>query len=107
MILNFKDISITGEFQKSINFSIASRNDEGILNEILEKTLNTIDPDTRENIHFKWINLKYNTIVDYKLIFEFAFLFVAILLLILYYSYFILFTYKKHNKKKISFHVLQ
>ena len=83
---NFKDISITGEFQKSINFSIASRNDEGILNEILEKTLNTIDPDTRENIHFKWINLKYNTIIDYKLIFEFAFLFIAILLLILYWN---------------------
>ena len=47
---NIHDIGITGQFVESFHLSLASRNDEYILANILEKALASIDENTR--IHF-------------------------------------------------------
>ncbi|RXK11785.1 hypothetical protein CP965_11420 [Halarcobacter mediterraneus] len=83
---HLKDIAITGQFQESFNLSIASRNDEILLNEILEKTLNSIDSITREKIFYKWNNLEYDITIDYNLIAQILFISIVILALILYWN---------------------
>ena len=83
---NLKDIAITGQFQESYDLSIASRNDEVILGNILEKALNSIDSLTKEKILYKWNNLEYDTTIDYNLISQILFISIVVLSLILYWN---------------------
>ena len=83
---NMKDIAITGQFEDTYYLSIASRNDETILNEILEKTLLSIDSNTRTNLINKWKNIKYQVETDYKLVLEILFFGISIIVLFIYWN---------------------
>jgi len=83
---NMKDIAITGQFEDSYSLSIASRNDEGILNEILEKALLSIDSNTRTILINKWKNIKYQIETDYKLILEIIFFGISIIVVFIYWN---------------------
>ena len=83
---NMKDIAITGQFEDTYYLSIASRNDEAILNEILEKALLSIDGNTKTNLINKWNNIKYQVETDYKLVLEILFFGISIIVLFIYWN---------------------
>lgn len=80
--LKAKDISISGQFQESFDMSIASRNDEPILHEILQKALDTIDVQEREQIKNRWQNIVFEVKANYDMaitIFIFSMILVSLL----------------------------
>ncbi len=81
------DLNISGQFKESFFLSIASRNDEPILHEIMEKALGSIDSKDREKVFYKWTHLKYDKVIDYKLVSEILFSSIAILLLFIYWNF--------------------
>jgi len=80
------DVAITGQFQESIALGIASRNDEPILHEILQKALDTIDLKTREEIKNRWSNISYQLAPDYRFMMQLLFFFVVLLGVALYWN---------------------
>jgi PAS domain S-box-containing protein len=80
------DVAITGQFQDGISLGIASRNDEPILHEILQKALDTIDLKTREEIKNRWSYISYHTEPDYAFVMQLVFFFVVLLGVILYWN---------------------
>lgn len=80
------DVAITGQFQDGISLGIASRNDEAILHEILQKALDTIDVKTREEIKNKWSNISYKPVPDYKFMVQMFFFFVVLFGVVLYWN---------------------
>jgi PAS domain S-box-containing protein len=67
------NINITGQFKENLYLSIASRNDEPILNEILEIALMSIKPQTSSNIIDKWNNIKYQVKTDNQILIQLIF----------------------------------
>jgi len=72
------NINITGQFTESYNLSIASRNDEPLLDEVLQKALTSINHNTIDNIVNKWTNINYQVRTDYKILVQ-LFFFASIL----------------------------
>jgi len=66
-------LAISGQFKDVFYLSIATRNDEKILHDIIEKALNSIDENTKNAIIDKWYNINYQVKTDYKLIAQVAF----------------------------------
>ena len=83
---NMSNIGITGQSSKSFNLSIASRNDEPILNKILEKILISIDDRTRNTFMQKWNNIKYQVQPDYKLILQTLFFGIVLVSIFIYWN---------------------
>jgi ABC-type amino acid transport substrate-binding protein/serine phosphatase RsbU (regulator of sigma subunit) len=65
------DIKISGQLNLSINWSIASRNDEEILNDIFQKALDFISFEDKQKIFNKWISIKFEDRIDYTLFYNF------------------------------------
>ena len=78
------DLKIAGKLEFDINLSIATRNDEPILNEIMQKALDTISEDRKRTIIGKWISIKITQEFDYDMFWKVLGVFVIILLVILY-----------------------
>ena len=83
---SIKDLAITGQFEDSFYLSIASNNDEAILNEILEKALLSIDSNTRAELMNKWNNITYQVQTDYEIILEILFLGIIIVVIFIYWN---------------------
>lgn len=66
-------VNITGQFEENFYLSMASRNDEPILNEILEIALMSIEAKSRDNIISKWNNIKYQVKTDYQTLIQLMF----------------------------------
>lgn len=79
-------ISISGKLKQNIELSIASRNDEQILGEILDHFLLTVKPLTKQNLYKKWITYSYKEKVDYTLLFWTLFVVFVILIGTLYWN---------------------
>jgi len=92
----FKDtIKVSGRLDTRIQCSIATRNDEPILNDIIDKVIVSIDANIKEKMFQKWVNFsKTETIVDYTLIW---YILMAVSLLI---SVFIYRQYSLHKSNK-------
>ncbi|MGB5868490.1 MAG: transporter substrate-binding domain-containing protein [Arcobacteraceae bacterium] len=78
------DLKIAGKLNFDIKLSIASRNDEPILNEIMQKALDSIDEDKRRTIIGHWISIKVAQEFDYSNLWKVSGVFLVILLIILY-----------------------
>jgi diguanylate cyclase (GGDEF)-like protein/PAS domain S-box-containing protein len=78
------DLKIAGKLEFDITLSIASRNDEPLLNTIMQKALDTISEEERRTIIGKWIEIKVAQDFDYKLLWQISALFLIIVLIILY-----------------------
>jgi signal transduction histidine kinase/ABC-type nitrate/sulfonate/bicarbonate transport system substrate-binding protein len=90
-------LKIIGKFDYFLELSIASRNDEPLLNTILEKALSSIDEKEKQNILNKWIHVNYQKEVNYILFNKFFAVLIVILgILILIYRQYLL---KKMNKE--------
>jgi polar amino acid transport system substrate-binding protein len=62
------DIKITGKFDDKWLLSIATRNDEPLLKSIMQKALDTISYEQKQQIFNRWTAIKYQDRVDYWLI---------------------------------------
>lgn len=83
---NMGDISITGQLQESYYLSIASRNDEPILNDIMQKILLIINDETKKDLLTKWNNIKYQNQIDYQLIIQIIFLGLVLIGIFIYWN---------------------
>jgi len=91
---SFYNLKIAGKLKKEIPFAMATRIDEQILNDIIEKTLNNISKKEKNDIFNNWISIHFSKEVDYGIIFNIIFIF-----LLLFISLFI-FIYKQNKLKK-------
>ena len=69
------------------NLRIGVRNDEPILRDILNKTIETISSEDIQNIVSKWVSIKYEHIEDYTYLWIAISLFLIILLFFFYRQY--------------------
>jgi diguanylate cyclase (GGDEF)-like protein len=78
------NLKIAGQLEFELEMSIASRKDEPILNEILQKALNDIEQSKIRGIIGKWISIKVEQSFDYTKLMYISLFFLAILLVVLY-----------------------
>jgi len=79
-------VTISGKIKYNVELSIATRNDEPILNKIFESVLLSIDKDTKEKIFNKWIKNNYNLKTDYTLVYQLLFVSLFIILGTMYWN---------------------
>ncbi len=98
------ELKITGRVDEKFTLSIAIRNDQPELLEILEKGLNSIDDKTKQHILNQWISVKYEQGFDYTLFWYILtpFLLLALILLV---SYYILRQYNIRLKEEVNYKV--
>ena len=92
----FKDtIKVSGRLDTRLEYRIATRNDEPILNDILEKIIISIDANVKEKIFQKWINSpNREKVIDYRLIWYILAVASTLIALFIYRQY----SLKKANK---------
>ncbi|MBU3015897.1 transporter substrate-binding domain-containing protein [Poseidonibacter lekithochrous] len=78
------DLKIAGKLEFDIKLSIASRNDEPLLNSIMQKSLDKINEEELRTILKRWIEIKVEEIIDYSKILYLSAFFIIILLLVIY-----------------------
>ncbi len=78
------DLKIAGKLEFNVDLSIASRNDEPLLNSIMQKGLNSLSENEIRTIYGKWVSIKVSQDIDYTLFWQLSALFIVILLLVLY-----------------------
>ncbi len=66
----FGELKISGNFEETWELGIGTRNDEPILKEIFNKAISKISTDEHQSILNKWVAVKYETKIDYILIFR-------------------------------------
>ena len=90
-------IKIIAKLDDVLEAGISSRNDEPILNSILQKALDSIDSEKREEIYNKWVYVNYQKETNYDSLNKFLFIIIGfILVFILFYRQYLL---KKMNEE--------
>ena len=64
---NYNDINISGTFEYGLDISIATRNDEPILNTIMNQVINDISKEDKKEIYNNWFNIDVTNRIDYDL----------------------------------------
>ncbi|PUE63432.1 hypothetical protein B0174_11360 [Arcobacter caeni] len=78
------DLKIAGKLEFNTEISIASRNDEPLLNTIMQKALDSISEEQKRTIIGKWVEIKIAQVFDYTFILQITALFLFIVLAVLY-----------------------
>lgn len=81
---SFVDLKIAGELEFDLNLSIATRNDEPLLQDIMQKALDSISENKIDTIIGKWISIKIAHEADYTTVWKISAVFIFILFVILY-----------------------
>jgi polar amino acid transport system substrate-binding protein len=92
---NIVDVRISGKFDSKWGISIATRNDETMLNSILQKSIERISQEEINSIVSKWIDIKVNPQKDYSSLYK-AIVVFAFILAFAYWRYIEI---KKINKR--------
>ncbi|MGB5867808.1 MAG: transporter substrate-binding domain-containing protein [Arcobacteraceae bacterium] len=82
-LLNLK---ISGKLDLNVNLSIASGVEEPLLQKILEKALDSIGKDEKNEILNSWYKIKYEKTVDYDLVWKIIFISLIIILVFSYWT---------------------
>ncbi len=61
------NLKISGRLENDLKLSIATRNDKPILNDIFNKSIDSISQIEKQEILNKWVNISYSEKIDYKL----------------------------------------
>lgn len=92
-ILNFiimqkhmRDIAITAQFNETIKFSVAVRNDDAGLLEIFEQALADIEPQKLEKLILDWYSIGYEREANYKLLLQIIFVTLVIIATLIYWN---------------------
>ena len=84
-------LKISGKFDETISFGMGTRNDEPILNEILNKTIDEISETKKQEILNKWIYVNYQNNIDNSSIYKIlAIMIVLTFIGILFYRHYLL-----------------
>ncbi|PLY09463.1 MAG: hypothetical protein C0626_10830 [Arcobacter sp.] len=78
------ELKIAGKFDDSLDLSIAIQKDDLALLEIFNKIIKNIPEDKKHEIYNKWVNVKFDSGIDYSIIWKIVLGFLVILLLIGY-----------------------
>ena len=78
------DLKIAGKLEFNIELAIASRNDEPLLNDIMQKALDAIAEEKKRTIINKWVEIKVAQDFDYRILWQASAFFLIIILAILY-----------------------
>ena len=62
------DLKIAGKLEFTIDLSVASRNDELLLNNIMQKAFDSISEEEKRTVVGKWISIKVEQGTDYSLL---------------------------------------
>lgn len=93
------NLKVAGKLEGEWSFSIASRNDEPLLNDIFSKLIDNIPLETHNTILHKWISVKYQESIDYTKLIWIAIVLLIIISIVIYKNR----TIYKINKKMESF----
>ncbi|WP_419765176.1 MAG: ABC transporter substrate-binding protein [Arcobacter sp.] len=77
------NLKIAGKLDTTVGFPMATRNDEAILNDIINKLIINVPLEKNKEILNKWLSIKYEESIDYKTIFYVIGVFSIILLIII------------------------
>ncbi|PLY11030.1 MAG: hypothetical protein C0626_00195 [Arcobacter sp.] len=77
------NLKIAGKLDTIVGFPMATRNDEPILNEIINKLISNVPLEKNKEILNKWLSIKYEENIDYKTILYVIGVFSIILLIII------------------------
>ncbi|WP_320035027.1 transporter substrate-binding domain-containing protein [Halarcobacter sp.] len=80
----YGSLQIAGKFDEQWHLSVGVRNDDPMLLNIFEKIVDSISDETKQRIINKWVTIKYEKSIDYKLFWSIITFLFFILLLILY-----------------------
>jgi len=80
------ELKIASKFDESWELSIAVRNDDITLLNILQKALNSVDDTQVNSILNKWVYVKYEKGVDYTLVWQILFIFLLMLLSFIFWN---------------------
>ena len=80
------DLKIAGKLEFDITLSIASRNDEPLLNSLMQKAIDSISKEQKRSIIGKWISIKVTQEFDYAILWKVSGAFFIILLSVLIYK---------------------
>ena len=83
---HYGDIKIAGKLDIDMQMSIASRIDEPLLQEIMQKGLNTISSQERQGVYNKWISVRVEQVTSYKYLKEILVLFFVVVLASLFWT---------------------
>lgn len=78
------ELIVSSKLDESWSLGVASRNDEPLLNNILNKAIDSISPEHKKQILNKWTSLNYEERIDYYLIFKWVLLTIVIFAIILF-----------------------
>jgi len=84
--LRLNNLQIAGYTKMKYHLSIAVRNDDIVLLNILNKELNKIDISTKNLIYEKWTRKQVEFKTDYTLLWQLGLLFIIILIIILFFN---------------------
>ena len=87
-------LKIAGKLEHEMPFSMSTRVDEPILNNILEKVLNNISIQEKNDIFNKWVSIKFEEEVDYRIVLQIVIIFLLAFIILF------IFMYKQNKLKK-------
>lgn len=80
------DIKISAQLNYSSSPSIATRNDEPLLNSIFQKALDTLSVAEKDRIYNRWVSVRYEKGFDYQLLLEILLATAALVLFMLHWN---------------------
>jgi len=81
---SMSDLKISGKLDEVWALSIATRNDEPLLQTIMQKALDTVDPNDIKRIYNQWLPIRIEKQIDYQLLYQLMALFALIGSLVLW-----------------------
>ena len=87
------ELKIAGKFDEKWELSIAVRDDDQILLNILQKAVNSLDTKLQQEILNNWVSIKYEKGIDYTLVWK---------ILIIGFIIIVFFIYREYLLKKIN-----
>lgn len=82
----FGELKIAGKISESLKLSMAVRNDDEVLLSILQKVVNSITSERHRKILTKWIPIKYEEEIDYKIMWQIVIVAALFIALIVYWN---------------------
>lgn len=80
------ELKIAGKFDEYWELSVAVRNDDVTLFNIMQKAVNSLNPKQQQTILNDWVSVKYEKSIDYTLIIEIILITVLISLTFIYWN---------------------
>ncbi|MBF0290316.1 MAG: transporter substrate-binding domain-containing protein, partial [SAR324 cluster bacterium] len=78
------EVKIAGKLEELWELSVATRNDEPVLNMIFQKLVNSLTDSEKQQAYNRWFSVKYEQGIDYGLVWKVVMLAGIVLLIILY-----------------------